>query len=288
MPDNPIPFFSQAALLDSYIKSENPSADRAALEVIVVAIREDVDLRRYFFRNRPHPAWASVLWDYGFLTEPPEPAIKEDEKGNLFRETQEYLFSVAEQSPEILVKHINSIGASPRYKANATYGAQFLPQEFIEQVLPTIIQWLADREVGEIIAYSAYELMVKLAKSRNPAALKIFDGLTRPLQSLRVQEVEGHLYSTEAVSVFPRFSVGKRSEKTLSLLNEIDPSQVVSILERQLKLALKIEAESKRAPEYEYRFQLGGVQRSKIQIKIYMTISKTLFLKAYEILWSYL
>ena len=72
MTENLVPFFTKASLLDTYIQSSEPRGDKDVLELILKILNTKPDLRLYFFQNNPHPAWLEVLWDNGFLINPPE------------------------------------------------------------------------------------------------------------------------------------------------------------------------------------------------------------------------
>jgi hypothetical protein len=263
MPENNIPFSAQTALLDGYIKAADPTSDQAALAIVLEAIREKPDLRHYFFRNRPHPSWATLLWEHGFLTHAPEPIAEGDIPSIPFWDAQEYLLSVAEHAPQILVEHIKSIQGHPRYKGRAILGVQFIQADLIREVLPLILEWLSDRETSRVIAEDAYELMVSLAKKKNTASLELFRALTTPYPSVNTREIQGSILGGEAISLLTDVRWSRRLENSLSLLIDLDPQNVAGILDKQLRLALKIEAETTRSPETEY--MLSSWWRSAIE-----------------------
>ena len=72
-----LPFYTQAALLDRYIKDIKPDQDAEIINVIVDVLQKREDLRLYFFRNRPSPKWANILWENHFFETPPLPEEKE-------------------------------------------------------------------------------------------------------------------------------------------------------------------------------------------------------------------
>src|SRR5215510_3378078 len=74
---NEVPFFSQTAVLERYIRSSNPTENPIALAVIIEALRTKPELRRWFFFNNPHPRWAEILLEHGFLYDLPELATTE-------------------------------------------------------------------------------------------------------------------------------------------------------------------------------------------------------------------
>lgn len=257
MPDNNVPFFAQTALLEGYIRSADPKADQVALAIVLEAIREKPELRHFFFRNRPHPAWAAVLWENGFLNKAPDPEEEGDRISFPFWDAQEYLISVAEHAPQIVVEHIKAIQGHPRYKGRSLIAVQFIQPDLIGEVLPLILQWLSDRETGQVIADEAYELMIGLAKKKHTSALDIFRALTTPYPSVRTKEIQGSIYGAEAPSILTEARWGRRLDNSLPLLNEINPQEVASILEQQLRASLKIEAKTKQSPESEHVLSSG-------------------------------
>src|SRR5689334_3623962 len=114
-----IPFYTKTSLLDSYIGMSNPEDDPVALKVIITALKSDIELRNYFFRSKPHPGWAKILWNEGFFQNPPE--LKQMKNGwQILRwEEQEYLLSIADKVPEILVEHLKILKENPLYGAKA-------------------------------------------------------------------------------------------------------------------------------------------------------------------------
>lgn len=258
------PFMAQTALLDGYIKSEDPTSDPAALQIVIEVLSGKPELRKYFFRSQPNPAWAEVLWSYGFLTDAPSP-ITEDEKMRFpYWDAQEYIISVAQQAPDVVMRHLRNLQGHAWYKGRAILAIQFLPPEMIREIMPTVLEWLADKEFASIAADSAYSVMVELAKKRNVASLDIFRRLATPQPPLQVKELSGgYIINTEAVSVLPDFRWGRELDKALDLLKGIDARQVAMILEEQLCASLRIEAAAKKASQYE--FELSSWWRAAIE-----------------------
>ena len=58
MDNRRVDFNIQAAILDKFIKLENPSDDQVAIEIVIKRIKESEDLERYFFGQSPTPGWA--------------------------------------------------------------------------------------------------------------------------------------------------------------------------------------------------------------------------------------
>src|SRR5215217_8952929 len=115
MAESEVPFYTKAAILDRYIRSANPAADRHTLEVIIDALGSKPELREYFFRSRPHPAWARILWDYGFFKTPPALVRTSNEFALPRWDAQEYLISVAPHSPDVVVKHVQELEGHAYY-----------------------------------------------------------------------------------------------------------------------------------------------------------------------------
>jgi hypothetical protein len=253
MSNDQTPFMAQTVLLDGYIRSENPTSDPAALEVVLAVLREKPELRQYFFRSQPSPAWATILWSNNFLTKAPEPKKEGDKTTFQYWDAQEYLISVAQQAPEILVRHVQNIQGHAWYKGRAMLGIQYIPTEFLTDVMPIVLGWLSESESRLAVADDGYRLMIALAKQKNRASLEILRRITAPFPPQQIKKVSGIIINAEASSVFPDLRWGRDFDNNLSLLNEVDAAQVVSILEEQLCASLRIEAEAKGSPEYEYK-----------------------------------
>src|SRR3989442_9268311 len=180
MSNDQTPFMAQTVLLDGYVKSENPTSDAAGLEVVMAVLRKKPELRRYFFRSQPSAAWAAILWSNDFLTKAPDPKKEGDKATFQYWDAQEYLISVAQQAPEILVKHIQNIQGHSWYKGRAMLGIQYIPTEFLTDVIPIVLRCLSDSESRLTVADDGYRLMIALAKQKNRASLEIPRRITAP------------------------------------------------------------------------------------------------------------
>src|SRR5215813_5467627 len=112
---NEVPFFSQTAVLERYIRSSNPTDNPKALAVIIEVLRTKEDLRRWFFVNRPHPQWAKVLLDNGFFDEAPEPISSENRFFLPPWDVQNYLISIASAVPDVVLAHFERIRTNKNY-----------------------------------------------------------------------------------------------------------------------------------------------------------------------------
>jgi len=255
MSNDKVPFYAQAAVLDRYIHSPDPGADPDALEVIVEVLRSRPDIRDYFFRSGPSPAWASILWERGFFKTPPSP--QETEAGYALPrwDVQEYLISVASQVPDIVIKHVESVqGHDGWYIGRAIRALCFIPAEKAKGALPKVIEWIEEPKIALVIAQQAFELMESLAKGgESAAALDLFEALTAPLAPSSVTKTGPYIFGGEAVS---RLGRARGEDHVLAagleLLGQEHAPRLVSILEEHLCTALNLEADATERPDREF------------------------------------
>jgi hypothetical protein len=253
MSEEQTPFIVQTRLLDGFIRSENPQQDPVGLGVVLSVLREKPELRQYFFRSHPSSAWAEVLWDHGFLSEPLKPSWKEEKLRFPYWDAQEYLISVAKDAPEVAINHIFALEGYSWYRGRALLAIQFLADEMIERIMSRVLPWLEDREFVSVASDSCYSLMLGLAQRKNRYALDLFRLITAPVPSTSAKTVSGYVMNAEAVSLLPDFRWDGELETVFALLREMDAARFVGILEDHLCLALRLEAEAKQSSEYEYR-----------------------------------
>ena len=255
MSDSSVPFYTQAAILDRYIHSSTPEADPGALEVILETLRSRPDLRAYFFRSGPDPAWAEILWDKGFFEHPPLPQKTEGGGVMLPRwDVQEYLVSVADQVPDIVVRHVQSVPRQGWYILQAIRALCSIPSAEIEGVVSRIVEWLADPQIAQTAAEGVTDLTAKLtAEGHAAAAFALFRALVAPVPSSDVRQAKGVTWRGEARS---RLRSDWEEDQTLSkgiaLLEGIDNRQLVAILEEHLCMALQLEAAAVSQEEFEF------------------------------------
>ncbi len=179
MSENSVPFYAQAALLDQYIHLDNPKSDPEIVKLVVNILQKKEDLRAYFFRSGPSVQWASILWEYGFLTTPPEP--EKTNNGYMLKpwDAQYFLIAVASQVPEIVLQHVNGLDGHGWYLARAIEALCKIPIQFSEKALPKVLGWLSNPETAEIAQTEALEFISILVKdAKIEAALKLFDALS--------------------------------------------------------------------------------------------------------------
>lgn len=256
MADKKVPFYTKTAVLDEYIRSSNPSEDPETLNVILESIRSNPDLHNHFFRSgtHPHPAWIKILWDNGFFKNPPPPIKVGDNYSPSIWLEQEFLISTADQFPDLVLKHIESIEGDDYYKSRAIEALCLIGAEKSEAAIPRLEQWIKKPKVDFRIALSAFKFIKFLAKDgKTSSALNLFRILTIPLPPPYAKKVEGIdiLVNTEAISKFDRSIIDKEFQQVIELLVDLDPQQTTAIIEEHLCRALKLEGEEKNISNYE-------------------------------------
>ena len=252
-----VPFFSQAAVLERYIRSTNPNESPEALNIIIEVLRTKPDLRRWFFANRPHPRWAEILLDYGFLEEAPEPVATEH--GFLLQrwDVQDYLLTIASEVPDVVLAHFERILANRNYFPGAVRALCLIPMEKANQAISTLLECLNDPATAYRIADEAFELMTKLAQSGlADSAFALCEALTDPQPSPQAKKAEAevlgdYVFNAEAVSFLAtdHYHEEQLLKPGLEKLAELDLGRLVTLLEKQLIQSLHIEAQSRGRSE---------------------------------------
>jgi hypothetical protein len=243
-----VPFYTQAAVLDRYIKYDKPADDPEALEIIVGALTAEEGLREYFFRRAPHHAWAPVLWARGFFRNPPTPRNLNDNYLRQFWAEQDYLISVAAEVPEVIVGHLQAIPEDSGYIDQAIRGLCLIPGMTAETAVPWVLAWLEDDRTTPAVLGATPELIKHLVSEGRPlSALDLFRELTAPKPAPNPKEVVGHIIGGEAVS---KFSLGaamfEEVGELIKLLKAAGYGKVVAVLEEHLCSAVRMEASTKR------------------------------------------
>ena len=81
MAESEVPFYTQTAVLDTYIGADASLLAPEYVELIARTLREKPEFYDYFFRRRPHHSWARELLKRGYFENAPEPV--ETERGTL-------------------------------------------------------------------------------------------------------------------------------------------------------------------------------------------------------------
>lgn len=250
MSDKQLTFYAQAAILDEYIHSSDPSADKDSLEVILMVLRTKKDLHDYFFISQPNAAWADILWNNGFFAKPPS-RQKEGENYILPRwYEQDFLISVADQVPEIALKHVQNVEGEGFYISKAIAAVCRIDSEKAEEAVPKIIAWLENTKIAIEIAAEAYELCMYLGTDgKVTSAFDLFRALISPLPAPDTGEHKG-FQNNDAFSKLPAWPENMLS-KGIDLFLTLNCQQTVSILEKSLCKAIKLESETRKSAEYE-------------------------------------
>jgi hypothetical protein len=265
-----VPFFSQTAVLERYIHSSNPADHPGALAVIIEVLRTKPDLRRWFFANRPHPRWAEILLEHNLLGESPEPVATE--RGVLLPrwDAQDYLVSVAGEVPGVVLAHFESIRTNNNYLPGAITAMCLIPMKQADQAIPKLIECLTDTATAFRIAEETFELMKKLAQAHfTNSAFALCEALTNPQPSPRAKKSDNdilgdYVFNAEAISFLPidDYYEDQLWKPGLEELAALDLKRLVSLLEKQLIRALRVEAETKGRPgeEREHSFWRQAIE----------------------------
>lgn len=235
-----IPFYTQAALLEQYAKHPTPSNYPDIVNVVLKVLDTQEDLRQYFFRCGPSPAWARILFERGYLSEAPAPQKVQDGYRLLGWPHQIYLLTVAEQVPDVVCQHLEVVTGHPRYIALAVEALSKLDVEHIVSVIPSLIHHLEEDGVLEYAIEHADRIIGKLAKGEYIEHLfAVVEAYTTPtLRNLR----PGESTYSEAQSKVPSYHLKKYLSDILDLLIQFDIRATVNLLQNQLLNALELEA----------------------------------------------
>ena len=236
-----IPFFSQAAVLDRYLKLRDLSSSE--VDLIANALRSNTGLYKYFFRNRPDPTWAEQLLNHGYFINAPE--LRETDRGFFapLWEEQEYLISIAAEVPTVVVEHVKRINGHGHYHARAIESLTEIPSSLVAEVLPVILERLGDSHIAFHISLPTLALVQSLAKNKDASAFSLFERVTIPLPPKPIA-VQDRILSAGATALFPLDDYqGRTLATTAASLAELDISKTISILDGQLRETLRVEAE---------------------------------------------
>lgn len=246
-----IPFYSQAALIDRYVKMVDPATDPVAVKVILEMLHKHQDLRHYFFRSSPSSAWAPILWENGFFSQPPEPETNSQGTFLAHWDVQYYLIEVASQVPDIVVKHVQTIQAPGWYIAQAARALCNIAVEISEQAVPAVIQWCDNLRDAQDISSEVETFLQRLVEAqRIVPSLAVFEALTKP------RKVEGNVpqrhwrfgYNPVGLTGTLLEPQINNEYQTLESILQLAPTEVTEILEKQFRDALQLLASSSKAP----------------------------------------
>ena len=263
MSEKVIPFYTQAALLDRYIHSDNPNSDPDIVKIIISILSTKEELRNYFFRSGPSAAWARILWENGFLSESPEIEKTESDYRIKLWDVQYYLISIASQVPEIVLLHVEALKGHGLYLARAIEALCKIPVEYSEKAIPTVLTWLSNPETAEIATQEALALISLMAKEgRTESALNLFDILSS-------ERNETHSYRASD-TYRDIYGFGYNRSDTFETLKKQSPFELINILEKHLLKSLESRDTSTKKAH-------GGAMQLKILNKIILTSTRTTF-----------
>lgn len=232
-----IPFYSQTAILDQYSQLDKLVGKSNVVRVILETIKIRNNLQNHFYRSNPKSIWASPIWDYGFLSRPPQ--IEIEKRVLPFWHAQYYLISVAHQVPEIVLQHVNELDGHGWYLARAIEALCKIPVHYSENTLSKVLKWLSNPETAEIAQTETLEFISILVKnSKYEAALRLFDVLCS-------QRDEKKSYNTKH-SYRELFGIEPDKSGTLKLLQSCCPAELILILENRLLESLYNEEGNKK------------------------------------------
>jgi hypothetical protein len=250
-----ISFYTQVTILDRYIHTSNIVEKSQIVDIILETLRSRNDLKDYFFRSGPNPAWAVILWENGFFNTPPTPQKIDEGYTYPKWDIQYYLYSVADQVPDIVIKQIKSIEAHGLYISPAIQALCKVPPERTTEVIPRIVTWLSTPQIAGFILRASQDLLMALIKAgQKDPAFEIFRALTTPVLRSEFENVAPSTHRGEPVVILYEDALGKDYYpiSTAEELIKIDPRRVVETLNTHLKTALKLEAKVLERPEFEY------------------------------------
>ncbi len=254
MVESDVPFYTQTAVLDTYIGTDASTLAPEVVGLIAKTLRAKPEFYTYFFRRRPHYSWARELSKHGYFENAPE--LVNTERGTVAPrwEEQEYLVSISKDVPEIAVEHAKKIKGYGYYFEGAVRAVKAIPPEIIEEVVPSISGWLGDINIAPHISLEAFSLIKILAESGVESAFSLFQKVTVPQNSGDTRTVEGYPINGRAVALFPFGDYDERTlESAAAALQKFDANKTISILETQLCETLRVEAEATRDTNYKSR-----------------------------------
>ncbi|MEO7717947.1 MAG: hypothetical protein ABIY70_17235 [Capsulimonas sp.] len=242
-----IPFYTQIAILDNLLKDDILKKEPEAVEVILKAIKNNVELRKHFFRKSLSSEWLPILWDKGFFTSPPPPVKSEHGSYLANWDAQEYLLSVATQYPSLVVEHILSMQVEPAYISGAIACLPRLDVQTVEKTIPRIIEWISIPDVAVSLQDTIVALITYLARENNSKAFELFDIIICPVKPSSANE-NVYLTSSPSVSVIGehRF-IDDDSDfhEMIKVLKAFDVHKFIYSIENALAAAISLENENR-------------------------------------------
>ncbi len=265
-----VTFHTQTAILTDYAQQSSPRSDAAALAVTLDVLRQKKDLRREFFRARPHVAWLDVLWEEGFYKVIPAIETLEDNSGWFrFWDLQEFLIYHAVKRPNYVLEHLNFLNSEKADVRFLQAGLRALTNlvvtdpDHIEPVLFLVRSWIEDIALSASLVYEAFELVEALVGHSHAAAFELLKALAKPHPNGNARAISGsgegeYVLNADALSVLDttsRLRLDNKEERPLfSLLRQCDFEALREVWEARLLETLDVEAETQgfsgKAPDH--------------------------------------
>jgi hypothetical protein len=245
MSNNDVPFTAQVAILDQYIHSRNPEADPEVAELILDSVKKNEDICRYFFSNRPDPAWVPILWRHDFFTKQPEFEVNAEGSFLAFWYAHEFLLSIAPDVPQFFIRHLENLETCHEwYKAGAVESLRKLDPSLVSTVVPKILGWLKDSNPNWSLTHNASELMVFMANNNyKDEAFWLFSALTKPI--IEINNNKSTMFDLNEASLNDRSPIKnyRPGNEFLAALEHLDALRLIQVLEENLRIAIDEEAE---------------------------------------------
>jgi len=238
-----VDFFIQAAILDKYIKLENPADDSVAIGVVIKRVKESQDLRRYFFGQYPSPGWAIILYENGFFESPPN--VIDTESGYKIPNWRlsSYLANVASEASNIVDLVVNEIQTdNPVIHSDLIKALIKIPASKAATHTQKVLNWLKNEFTGWEIAENTSGLILHLAENEYfEESMQLLNAMISPPPS-KAQKKGEHYWGGEVRFKY-ELSYLKPDfwEYTIPKLGEIDPKEIIGVLEKNLLKAVRIE-----------------------------------------------
>jgi len=229
-----LPFFSQAAILDNYLRRDVRSELPEIIDTILDAVQTIPGMRQYFFAGIPHPSWAAHLWSHGFYATSPILQIDAQDRPNLDHlDALRYLNSVASQAPDVVMQHAMTVNGHGWYIRRALEAVCSIPALLALSITERIVLWYSDPEVAREIDHAAYQLIMRFASAGEAdAAFAIFRAMMTPRFS-SLQPATSRFLEPIAVELQSQYY--ELFTQELSLLANADLERLAGMLEEVLR-----------------------------------------------------
>jgi hypothetical protein len=212
---------------------------------LAVTLIASEPLERYFFRNLARSgdvAWFEPLRERGFFDRPPEPVEREDSSIRYPRwPAVWYLSEIAPQRPEEVVAIAEQIQTRNRLVLlSLVRTATTMPPQCAAEMVPLVVGWANQgMRIGEDVSLLAAYLA---QEGQWQAALVLVDLILSPEERHMPEEArESPFFTPAATAKADRYFAQEFVDRELGRLLEHHSTEVLGVVERNLRLALQIE-----------------------------------------------